>query len=254
MIANVARYPLLGRRIVVTRAQPEARVMAVALQARGAEAVELPCIAFAPPLDPESLAAAVAEVSRYSWVVFTSPRGVEWFFDCLQDVRRLDEVKVAAIGPMTAKALAKRQVVIDLVPEEFVAESLLEALTATVSVGQLPGRVLIPRAAKARDVLPDGLVAAGWEVDVVSAYRTVLPARCADAVALLADAAAVTFTSSSTVNNFLELYGTEAMPEVVAAIGPVTAAVLQDRGISVNVEATTHTVEGLIAAIEDFFA
>ena len=251
--------PLFGRRIVVTRAQPHTRAMADALRARGAEAIELACIAFEPPTQPARLAQAAADVGSYDWVVFTSPRAVERFFVYLHDARSLGEAKVAAIGPSTADALAQHNVVADLLPTQYVAESLLEALLEqSEAVGQAEvdkaTRVLIPRAETARDVLPDGLAAAGWEVDVVSAYRTVVPAPHSDAVALLAEAEVVAFTSSSTVNNFLDTYGVEALPEVVAVIGPVTAAALRERGVDVAVEAQVYTTEGLIAAIEHYFA
>ena len=137
--------------------------------------------------------------------------------------------------------------VADLVPERYVAEALLEAMPDG------PGRVLIPRAETARDVLPEGLAAAGWDVDVVPAYRTVAPVPDPAAAALLADAEAITFTSSSTVTNFTDTYGADAVPEVVATIGPVTTATARSRGLEVAVEASEHTVDGLIASLEDFF-
>lgn len=244
--------PLFGRRIVVTRAQPQAAALAADLRRRGAEAIELPTIAFEPPQDPDRLARAAATVAHYDWVVLTSPTGVARFFEQLRDARSLGGVQVAAIGPGTAAALAERNVVADLVPERYVAEALLEALADEVGPDG-PGRVLIPRAETARDVLPDGLAAAGWEVDVVPAYRTVAPPPAPDAATLLADAEAITFTSSSTVTNFTDTYGTDAVPDVVATIGPVTTATARERGLKVAVEATEHTVAGLIAALEDFF-
>ena len=245
--------PLFGRRVVVTRAQPQAAALAGELRRRGAEAIELPAIAFEPPEDLDRLARAAADVGRFDWVVFTSPTGVARFFEHLPDARSLGGVQVAAIGPGTAAALADRNVVADLIPEQYVAEALLEALSDEVGPDG-PGRVLIPRAEAARDVLPDGLTAAGWDVDVVPAYRTVAPDPDPDAAAQLSDAEVITFTSSSTVNNFVDTYGANAAPEVVAAIGPVTAATARDRGLEVTVEASDHTVAGLIAALEDFFA
>ena len=245
--------PLFGRRMVVTRAQPQAAAMAADLRRRGAEAIELPAIAFQPPEDPDRLARTAADVGRYDWVVFTSPTGVARFFEHLHDARSLGGVRVAAIGPGTAAALAERNVIADLVPEQYVAESLLETLSNEVGPDG-PGRVLIPRAETARDVLPDGLAAAGWDVDVVPAYRTVAPSPDPDAAALLAEAEVITFTSSSTVINFTDTYGTDAVPEVVATIGPVTSATARSHGLEVAVEATDHTVNGLIAALEDFFA
>ncbi|MCY3910188.1 MAG: uroporphyrinogen-III C-methyltransferase [bacterium] len=244
--------PLFGRRIVVTRAQPQAAALAADLRRRGAEAIELPAIAFEPPEHLDPLVRAAADVGRYDWVVFTSPTGVARFFEHLRDARVLGGVQVAAIGPGTAAALADCNVVADLVPEQYVAEALLEALSDEVGPGG-PGRVLIPRAETARDVLPDGLAAVGWDVDVVPAYRTVAPAPDAAAAALLADAEVITFTSSSTVTNFVDTYGADAAPKVVATIGPITTATARDQGLEVAIEATDHTVPGLITALETFF-
>lgn len=245
--------PLFGRRIVVTRARPQAAALAADLRRRGAEAVELPAIAFEPPEDLNRLVRSADEVGRYDWVVFTSPTGVARFFEHLRDARSLGGVRVAAIGPGTAAALAERNVVADLVPEQYVAETLLEALSDEAGPDG-PGRVLIPRAEVARAVLPDGLAAAGWDVDVVSAYRTVAPAPDPDAAALLAEAEVITFTSSSTVANFVDTYGIEMVPKVVATIGPITTATARDRGLEVTVEAVDHTVDGLVAALASFFA
>ena len=250
--------PLFGRRIVVTRAQPQAAALAADLRRRGAEAIEIPAIAFEPPEDVGHLARAAAEVGQYDWVVFTSPTGVARFFEQLRDARGLGGVRVAAIGPGTAAALADRNVVADLVPEQYVAESLLEALSDEVGPDEVgpggPVRVLIPRAETARDLLPDGLAAAGWDVDVVPAYRTVAPTPEPGAATQLAGAEVITFTSSSTVTNFMDAYGAASAPEVVATIGPITSATARDRGLEVAVEATEHTIDGLIAALEDFFA
>jgi len=244
--------PLFGRRIVVTRSQPQAAALAADLRRRGAEAVELPVIAFEPPEDPDRLMRAAAEVGRYDWVVFTSPTGVARFFEQLRDARVLGGVQVAAIGPGTAAALGERNVVADLIPEQYVAEALLEALCDQVGPDG-PGRVLIPRAGTGRDVLPAGLAAAGWDVGVVPAYRTVAPAPDPDTASLLAEAEVITFTSSSTVTNFADTYGAAAAPKVVAAIGPITTATARSRGLEVTVEAAEHTVDGLIAALEQFF-
>ncbi len=247
-LAWFENLPLFGHRIVVTRAQPQAGMFAEELRRRGADAIELPVIEFAPSPDPARLSRAAAEVGRYQWVVFTSPNGVARFFEELRDARSLAGVQVAAIGPVTAAALAERNVVADLVPGRFIAEALLEAMPPG------PGRVLIPRAEQARDVLPEGLAAAGWDVDVVPAYRTVACTPEPDAQARLSDAEAITFTSSSTVSNFVDAYGTDMVPEVVATIGPITTATARNLGLEVVVEATEHTIGGLTAALEDFYA
>jgi uroporphyrinogen-III synthase len=155
---------------------------------------------------------------------------------------------VAAIGPGTADRLAASNVVADLVPERFVAESMLEAFPSGT------GRVLLPRAAVARDVLPTGLEAKGWTVDVVEAYRTERVVPRPETLAAAAAADAITFTSSSTVTNYLAVTGESGVPPVVACIGPVTAATARAAGLTVTIEADVHTVDGLIDALVAWIA
>lgn len=238
------RRPLLGRRVVVTRTRAQASQLSRALRDQGAEPVEVPLIEVGPPSDGgAALTAALAEVGSYDWLVLTSPNGVERTFAHLPDARALGGVRVAAIGPGTAAALARCRVVADLVPERYVAESLLEALPDG------PGRVLLSRAEEARDVLPEGLRARGWDVDVVAAYRTV-PAPVDDAArALVAGADTITFASSSTVTHFVAAFGAGAAPATVACIGPITAATAREAGLTVSVEASEHTIDGLVAAL-----
>ena len=168
-----------------------------------------------------------------------------------RDARALGGVRLAAIGPGTAEALAAANLVPDLVPPRFVAESLVEALPAAPAGGG--GSVLLVRAAVARDVLPAGLAATGWAVDVVEAYRTEPVPLDADAARAVAGAEVVTFTSSSTVTNFLaalaQAPAPPAVPPVVAAIGPVTAATAREHGLDVAVEAPVHTIDGLVDAL-----
>ncbi|QYG94837.1 uroporphyrinogen-III C-methyltransferase [Iamia sp. SCSIO 61187] len=244
--------PLLGRRIVVTRTRIQASELSRALGELGAEAVEVPVIAIEPPSDGgAALGAALDGIGGADWLVLTSPNGVERTFAHLPDTRALGGVRVAAIGPGTAAALERYRVVADLVPPRFVAEALLEAFPAPPADG---GRVVIARAEEARPVLPDGLRAAGWEVDVVPAYRTVAaPGTDGDREAL-ATADAVTFTSSSTVSRFVEAFGVGAVPPVVACIGPVTAGTARAHGLAVSVEASDHSIPGLVAALRDHLA
>jgi uroporphyrinogen III methyltransferase/synthase len=240
--------PLLGKRIVVTRTRRQASELSAKLLAVGAEPIEVPTIAIEPPADGGSgLRAAVAGLAAgaYQWLVLTSPNGVERLFAEIPDSRAV-RAKVAAIGPGTAAALADRRIVADLVPERFVAEGLLEAFPAG------SGRVLLARAAAARDVLPEGLAAAGWAVEVVDAYRTVAVALTAEQHARVAEADAVTFTSSSTVEQFVAA-GPWRVPPVVACIGPVTAGTARRLGLAVDVEATEHTIDGLVAALTSFW-
>ncbi|HYF47177.1 MAG TPA: uroporphyrinogen-III synthase [Acidimicrobiales bacterium] len=155
---------------------------------------------------------------------------------------------MAASASSAAAALAAGNVRADLVPERYVAEGLLDAFPAPPEAG---GRVLLARAAVARDALPDGLREAGWDVDVVEAYRTVPAAPSTELLDAAAAADVVTFTSSSTVTRFLEVAGRERVPPTVACIGPVTAATAVEEGLVVDVEATEHTVPGLVEALVD---
>jgi uroporphyrinogen III methyltransferase / synthase len=262
--------PLFGRRIVVTRARHQAGELVERLAALGAATIEVPAIEIRDPADAgAALAAAVDRLAAgaggpsatgrgtgvslgagYDWLVVTSPNGARRLLAALRaagrDARALGGVRLAAIGPGTAEALAAANLVPDLVPERFVAESLVEAFPPPGPTG---GRVLLVRAAVARDVLPGGLEAKGWGVDIVEAYRTE-PAGLSDTQrAALADAEVVTFTSSSTVTNFLAVAGRDAVPPVIAAIGPVTAATAREHGLDVTIEATVHTIAGLVDAL-----
>ena len=232
--------PLLGRRVVVTRARAQASNLVEKLRALGAETVELPTIEITDPADGgEALRAAVP--ASYDWVAFTSVNAVERTFAGLRDARAFGTAQVAAVGPGTAGALATRGVVADLVPPSAVAEALVEAFPAGA------GRVLLPQAAAARPVVADGLRAKGWTVDVVEAYRTV-PARPTDeALGAAAKADAIAFTSSSTVTSWLALGAT--LPPVVACIGPVTAATAAEHNVPVTVVAAEHTLDGLVDAL-----
>ena len=243
------RRPLFGRRIVVTRTRTQASELSARLHDLGAEAIEVPTIAVEPPADGgAALRAAVGRLAdgAYDWLVLTSPNGVARLAAELPDSRAV-RAKVAAIGPGTAAALAELRVVADLVPDRFVAEGMLEAFPPG------PGRVLLARAEVARDVLPAGLAAAGWEVDVVDAYRTVAAPVAPEQLERVASADAITFTSSSTVERFVEAAGIGAVPPVVACIGPVTAATARRLGLEVHVEAQEHTIAGLVDALNSFW-
>ena len=239
--------PLFGRRVVVTRAREQASSLATELQLLGADVVEVPGIVVTEPADGgAALAATVTRLGSYDWVVVTSANGARRLLAAMPDGRALGGVSVAAIGPGTAEALLAGNIVADLVPERFVAEGLLEVFPSPPSAG---GRVLLARAAVARDVLPDGLRAAGWQVDVVEAYRTEAAPVDDDRRAAVAAAEVVTFTSSSTVDRFVEAFGVEGVPPVVVSIGPVTSATARDHGLTVAVEATEHSIPGLVEAL-----
>ncbi|MBV8693056.1 MAG: uroporphyrinogen-III synthase, partial [Actinobacteria bacterium] len=190
-----------------------------------------------------ALRAAAAKVGQFDWVVFTSVNTVERFLPLLRDARDLGDVAIAAIGPGTTGALARFNLVPDLVPERFVAESLLDAFPSAT------GRVLLPRAAVARDVLPEGLTAKGWHVEVVEAYRTVAGDVAPDVLAAARAADAITFTSSSTVTLYLEVAGRDAVPPLVVCIGPITAQTARDHGLTVDAEAEEHSIPGLVDTV-----
>jgi uroporphyrinogen III methyltransferase/synthase len=243
--------PLFGRRVVVTRPRQEAGRLSVRLAELGADPVELPAIRLVGPADGGTglrEAAAALREGAYQWVVFTSARAVSPLLSELSDARAFGRTGIAAIGPGTAAELGRHFLVADVMPDEFVAEALVERFP------EGEGRVLLPRAAAARDVLPRGLSAKGWTVDVVEAYRTEqeLPSPAELQAASSADA--ITFTSSSTVTNYLALAGDVAVPPVVACIGPVTASTARDAGVSVDIVAAEHTIDGLVAALVEHFA
>ena len=250
-LAWLERRPLHGRRVVVTRARAQASGLAAALRELGAEAIELPAIRVEPRLDSEPLRRALASIGGYALICLTSPNGARLLFEAMRaaglDARALAGATVAAIGPGTARALAEHGIEADVVPERFVAESLLETLAAVDVEGR---RVLIPRAASARDVLPDGLRRRGADVDVVPIYETVREAPGEEAIEAAGSADYVTFTSSSTVANLIAALG-ERFPRRarVVSIGPVTSEAARAAGLRVDVEAERHDVDGLIAAL-----
>jgi uroporphyrinogen III methyltransferase/synthase len=252
-ISWLERRPLHRRRVVVTRARAQASSLAAALRALGAEVIELPAIRIEPRLDAAEVRDAVAGLHTYALVCLTSPNGVRLLFEAMadqgRDARALANATIAAIGPGTAAALAERGVIADIVPKRFVAEALVEAL-APVEVAERP--VLVARAAEARDVLPNALAERGAKVDVVDLYETVREEPDAAAVEATRAADYVTFTSSSTVRNLLEVVG-DGFPRGarVVSIGPVTSETARQAGLEVAVEAERHDPDGLVEALLD---
>lgn len=251
------RRPLFGRSIVVTRARAQASELVARLSELGAETVEVPSIEVREASDGGlALRHAMHALAGYDWVVVTSPNGARALLVALRteglDARALGGAQVAALGPGTADVLSTGNVVADLVPPQYVAESLVDVFPEPPT-GH-PGRVLLARAAVARDVLPDGLRARGWTVDVVEAYQTVAVPLEPELRAGLTRADMVTFTSSSTVTRFLEAVGAENVPPLVAAIGPITAATARENGLGVDIEAEVHTIDGLVDAILGYVA
>lgn len=250
-LASYEQRPLFGWRVVVTRPAAQSEALARPLAAAGALPVELPVVEIRDAPDGgAALRSAAARLATYDWIVLTSANGVERLLAEVRDARAFGAARVVAIGPATAEALRRHGIVADLVPERYVGESLVEAFSSPDVAGTKGGgRVLLARAAVARDVVPEGLVALGWEVDVVAAYETVAADPSALELDAVAGADAVTFTSPSTVHAFLELAGAERLPPVVVSIGPVTSAAAAASGIAVDVEAEEHTVTGLVTAL-----
>jgi uroporphyrinogen III methyltransferase/synthase len=258
------RRPLFGKRILVTRAREQAGGTAALLRDCGAEPIVVPTIELHPPSDPAPLARALdaLRAGAYGWVAFTSANGVERAWEALTvaggDARVFGRSRIAAIGPATARSLERRGVRADVVATEFRGERLAEAMLSAIR-SEGPGRpgVLIARAARARDVLPDALRAAGCTVDVVAAYETRPPSpSVVDALTRELEGGrldAVTFTSSSTVDNLCDLLGPRANDLLaavrVASIGPVTTATATGRGLRVDVTAREYTVTGLVDAL-----
>jgi uroporphyrinogen III methyltransferase/synthase len=256
--------PLFGQRIVVTRDRRQAMDLAEPLEALGAEALLAPVIEIREPADPGPLDETLTRLDSYDWLIFTSVNGVRFFLERLDrsasDLRSL-RAKICAIGPATRAAVEALHLKVDRMPEEYVAESLVASFAADDLAGK---RILLPRAAVARDLVPVELARRGATVDVVEAYRTVVPETAARQVheALEHKPHWITFTSSSTVKNFASAIGSinetgatggELAPVLsgvkIASIGPVTSATARECGLTVDAEADPHTIDGLIAAI-----
>jgi uroporphyrinogen III methyltransferase/synthase len=248
--------PLFGKRVVVTRASAMPGTLSALLRGRGADVIEAPSTEIE-PLDEAALNAAVAEIASYDWLVLTSATGVRFFAKALDraglDARALSHTDVAVIGPSTGKALREIGIKPDLLPQRFVAESLLESMRGLQ--GLAGSRILVSTAEDGRSVLPDGLRELGAHVDVVHMYRSRLVTEGAEVEALRAaldsgQVDAVTFTSASTVQGFVAQVGKERAREAKAiSIGPVTSAAVREAGMSVLAESAEATVPALAESV-----
>ena len=253
-LAWFEKLPLFGKQIVVTRAHDQAGDFSARLRSLGADAIELPVISIQPPEDPAPLDRAIGHLALYDWLIFTSVNGVHFFMDRLdqsdQDLRSL-KARICAIGPATRQAIENLHLKVDLMPRDYVAESVVEAFRSEQLQGK---RVLLPRAAVARDVIPTELEKLGAHIDVVEAYRNVIPedaaARAHEIFAAARKPDWITFTSSSTVTNCVAIAGREALDGIrIASIGPVTSETVSKSGLKVDVEAIQFTMDGLLNAI-----
>jgi len=250
--------PLLGKRIVVTRARQQASDLVGLLTDLGAECLEYPTIEIMPPKDPQPLKQAVANLATYDWIVFTSVNGVGFFFEQLfadgKDVRALSHLKTAAIGPATAARLLELGLISDIVPETYRAESVVDAFKKEKLNNK---KILLPRAREARPILPQELKKMGAAVDEIPVYETLKAVDNAfDLVQQLKEKRVdmITFTSSSTVQNFKALLPAKAyaalMQDItIASIGPITTDTAKELGFDVHITAKSYTIPGLVDAI-----
>ena len=253
------KRPLSGKRIVVTRTRRQASALSDRFRALGADVIELPTIRIEPPSNLREFAELVQDAHAYDWIVFTSPNGVTAFFDLFfklyDDAREIGGAKIAAIGPATAQRVKDFHLRVDLQPDKFVAEAVVREFQKQGGVENL--RILLARAEKARDVLPKQLSSLGAIVDEGFAYRTVAETRDDTGARrrLLEEGVdLITFTSSSTVENFLALGLPWPKRMKVASIGPITSKTARDHGLKVDVESRRHDIEGLTEAIRSFYA
>ncbi len=248
--------PLHGKTVVVTRSKGQQGTLAGQLRDLGAEVILMPTVAFEPG-DERVVQTAVARLAGYDWVIFTSANAVDYFLDAIdragRDARAFGAAKIACVGTQSARRLAERGLKTDVVPKaRFVAEGLLDALDGA----QLDGaRVLMPRAAVARELIPEALRAAGAQVDVVAVYHTRRPAPNAAVVAqVVAQADILLFTSSSTAQHFAAAFTADQLGALqqrakVASIGPVTSQTAADLGFEIRWQAAPYTVSGLVQAL-----
>jgi uroporphyrinogen III methyltransferase/synthase len=258
------RRPLFGRRVVVTRARAQAGELSEKLERLGAEVHEFPTIDIQPPEDFEPLDAAIRDLDSFSWLIFTSVNGVEAFVRRLThhglDLRAVPRnARIAAIGPSTARRIRNLGLQVDVVPQEFRAEALIEEVAGGSLAGQ---KILIPRARVARGVLPDKLREAGAEVVVAPAYESIPSLEKKDELARRLqddEVDCVTFTASSTVENLVRAFGAEEAARLlagtrVACIGPITAETARRHSVRVDAQAREYTIAGLIEAVVNLLA
>lgn len=254
--------PLQGHKILVTRAREQAGQFTKLLQSLGAEPIEFPTIEITPPPSWEPLDQCIQRLETYQWIIFTSVNGVKYFFERLalqgKNVQALQGLRLCAIGPATAAALESRGLHVDTIPTEYRAEAIFASLQGE-ELSQT--RILIPRALEARMVLVESLRAAGAHVDVVPAYQSVRPPNNTEQIKHLLQArkiSVITFTSSSTVKNFVAMFEEADLPKilegvVVASIGPITADTARELGIHSDIVPEEYTIPALAQAIVNYF-
>jgi len=261
-LAWFEKKPFFGKRVIVTRATRQASSLSDKISTLGGEPWEFPTIEIVPPLSFDEIDQAINRIATYQWIIFTSVNGVQSFFDRLKflrkDIRDLKGIKLCAIGPRTKAELEQFGLIVDCLPKEYIAEAIVAALNDKIFADE---RVLLPRAEIAREILPQALSEKGVVVDEVAVYRTIPGKGDVQQLTELLQskrAHAVTFTSSSTVTNFANMLNAENLSEllqdvVVASIGPITSQTARELGIHVDVEAKEYTIDGLVAALLEYF-
>ena len=257
------KMPLKGKKILITRAREQSAGFAEGLRRLGAEVVPFPTIELVPPLRWDNLDHVIDRLESYDWIIFTSANGVHFFRQRLNErgmkFRLPASLSVCAIGPATAKQLKENGIPVDYVPKEYIAEAVLDGFK---KMGVQGKRILLARAKIARDVLPKGLRKMGAELDVVEVYRTLKPRGGSKKLMRLLEEDqmdVVTFTSSSTVNHFVELLKKENLKKclkgpVIACIGPVAARTAESWGMKVEIQPKEYTIPALTQAIAKYFA
>ncbi len=256
------KRPLFGKRIVITRARAQASSLVSMLSRLGAHCIEIPSIQIVPPQDLDPLKKSIENISKYDWLVFTSVNGVKFFFDTLfdmgKDVRILGHLKFACIGPVTKERLRDFGITSDILPETYRAESVIDAFSMVEIKDK---KVLLPRAKKARTILPEELTKMGARVDEVTAYETRLDDEGKEELIALLESNeidAVTFTSSSTVSNFMSMLESKDTKKllknvVTASIGPITSDTARSLDIEPAIEAKEYTIQGLVDSLLAYY-
>ncbi len=256
------KRPLFGKRIVITRARAQASDLVSKLSKLGAHCIEIPTIKIAPPEDIKPLQESIKNINNYEWLVFTSVNGVKYFFDTLfdmgKDVRVLGHLKFACIGPVTKERLKDYGITSDVLPETYRAESVIDAFS---KVDIKNKKILLPRAKKARTILPEELKKMGAGVDEVMAYETLLDVGKKEKLITLLEKSkidAITFTSSSTVSNFISLLDSRDSDKllkgvVTASIGPITSDTAKSLNIEPDIEALEYTIQGLVNSLLEYY-
>jgi len=251
------KKPLFGKGIVITRPEEQSEEFAALLRDEGARVIFFPTIRIVPPEDYGDLDRAIYTIEKYQWIVFTSANGVRFFFERFcklrNDIRDLRGIKICTIGPATQARVEGYNIRVDMVPEEYISDGVVEAFSDVDISG---ANVLLPRAEIAGDIIPDGLSELGANVDVVTAYRTVSSGEDGEAIRELMDSGkidVITFTSPSTVTNFMDIIGDRAdIPNriKIACIGPVTENACKKAGLGVDIMQGPYSIPGLVEAIE----